>query len=78
MGYQNYHSPRSHAWLLDTFNMVARFEKFYENNVGVFLEHRPREYGNIVGNILNKKDDPDDWEESPGLRPVPDRLRQVG
>src|SRR5690606_28494773 len=30
VGYENYHSPRSHAWLDDTFRSVARFVNFYE------------------------------------------------
>lgn len=32
VGYQDYHSARSHAWLDDTFRMVARFVKFYKAN----------------------------------------------
>lgn len=32
VGYQDYHSERGHAWLEDTFRMVARFVKFYGAN----------------------------------------------
>lgn len=32
VGYQDYHSRRSHAWLEDTFRMVAKFMKFYALN----------------------------------------------
>ncbi len=39
VGYADYHSERSHAWLEDTFRMVARFAKFYEANSETFLPH---------------------------------------
>jgi hypothetical protein len=39
VAYEDYHSPRSHAWLNDTFRMVARFLRFHEANVGEFLPH---------------------------------------
>ena len=39
VGYQDYHSQRSHAWLEDTFRMVARFEKFYRVNSELSLPH---------------------------------------
>jgi hypothetical protein len=39
VGYQDYHSTRSHAWLDDTFRMVARFVKFYEANSEHKLYH---------------------------------------
>lgn len=42
VGYQDYHSPRAHAWLADTFKMVARFAKFYDANVGTYLPHDPK------------------------------------
>jgi hypothetical protein len=41
VGYQEYHSPRSHAWLEDTFKMVARFEKFHRANADTLLEYAP-------------------------------------
>ena len=41
VGYEDYHSPRAHAWLNDTFRMVARFEQFYEANASTFLPHEP-------------------------------------
>lgn len=34
VGYEEYHSTRSHAWLDDTFRMVARFVKFHQANAG--------------------------------------------
>lgn len=39
VGYEDYHSPRSHAWLEDTFSMVARFVKFYDTNATVSLPY---------------------------------------
>lgn len=41
VGYQDYHSPRSHAWLEDTFRMVAYFMRFHASNADVFLPHEP-------------------------------------
>lgn len=41
VGYQDYHSPRSHAWLRDTFRSVARFLRFYEANHATLLPHEP-------------------------------------
>lgn len=42
IGYRDYHSKRSHAWLSDTFAMVARFVRFYEANAAMHLAHAPR------------------------------------
>lgn len=39
IGYQDYHSARSHAFLDDTFDMVDCFLTFHEQNVGVRLDH---------------------------------------
>jgi hypothetical protein len=41
VGYQDYHSARSHAWLDDTFRMVARFEKFHRANADKHLAYDP-------------------------------------
>lgn len=38
-GYQDYHGPRSHAFLADTFEMVEYFVDFYLTNDGVYLAH---------------------------------------
>jgi hypothetical protein len=47
VGYRDYHGPRSHAFLDDTFTMVARFLRFDAEWHGVTLPHvpRPRHYG---------------------------------
>lgn len=42
VGYRDYHGPRAHAWLEDTFRQVARFQKFYEANYDLDLPHTPR------------------------------------
>jgi hypothetical protein len=44
VGYEDYHSPRAHAWLDDTFRMVARFTKFYKTNATVSLPYEPWQY----------------------------------
>lgn len=44
VGYEDYHSPRAHAWLEDTFRMVARFLRFHEANASTLLVHEPRLY----------------------------------
>lgn len=40
VGYEDYHSPRAHAWLNDTFKMVARFVQFYKANAETHLPHK--------------------------------------
>ncbi len=44
VGYEDYHSPRSHAWLEDTFRMVARFAKFYNANKDEWMPYEPKPY----------------------------------
>lgn len=39
VGYADYHSTRSHAWLDDTFRSVARFVKFHKANAETRLPH---------------------------------------
>lgn len=39
VGYADYHSARAHAWLEDTFRMVARFVKFWQANAATKLDH---------------------------------------
>lgn len=41
VGYQDYHGPRAHAWLDDTFRMVARFVKFYNANAAKVFTYMP-------------------------------------
>lgn len=37
VGYEDYHSTRSHAWLEDTFKMVAKFTRFHAANEATLL-----------------------------------------
>jgi hypothetical protein len=39
VGYEDYHGPRSHAFLDDTFEMVARFMRFHSTNKNTYLPH---------------------------------------
>lgn len=39
VGYQDYHGPRAHAYLEDTFMMVDYWQTFYAQNVGEYLPH---------------------------------------
>ena len=39
VGYQDYHGPRAHAFLDDTFSMVAKYLRFAEQNQGVYMPH---------------------------------------
>lgn len=57
VGYQDYHSTRAHAWLDDTFRMVARFVKFYNANATDALHHEP--YWR-----RKKHDDLEEWIEA--------------
>lgn len=39
VGYRDYHGPRSHAYLEDTFSMVTKYLRFHEENKDVYLPH---------------------------------------
>lgn len=39
VGYRDYHGPRAHAFLEDTFKMVGHFLNFHEDNVDDYLPH---------------------------------------
>ena len=41
VGYRDYHSPRAHVWLEDTFRMVSRFLRFHAANRSTALPHTP-------------------------------------
>lgn len=49
VGYQDYHGPRSHAFLEDTFRMVARYLTFSEQNEGVGMPHYPQDEPYYMG-----------------------------
>lgn len=56
VGYQDYHSKRSHAFLNDTFEMVAKFLRFYQLNADVHLPYSE-------GLPLLDDDDDDDGDD---------------
>ena len=39
VGYEDYHGPRAHAFLDDTFSMVSKYLIFAEQNEGVYMPH---------------------------------------
>lgn len=41
VGYRDYHGPRAHAYLDDTFKMVGHFLDFHATNAEVHLPHEP-------------------------------------
>ena len=70
VGYQDYHSPRSHAWLDDTFRMVARFVKFYHQNADKYLSYDLRSQNTSMYGLLKVDcghwvdiDDPTSYDE---------------
>lgn len=42
VGYRDYHGPRAHAYLDDTFDMVAQYVLFNEQNEGTYMPHESR------------------------------------
>lgn len=63
VGYQEYHSARSHAWLDDTFRMVARFVKFYKANASVTMVDDSFESHERAVDWSKWGDDPDDYPD---------------
>jgi hypothetical protein len=61
VGYRDYHGPRSHAWLNDTFRMVARFVKFYRANVEKEFVYVPRWARAATSGSIVKSDDESFW-----------------
>lgn len=57
VGYTDYHGPRAHAWLDDTFRMVARFVKFYNANAHKVFAHTPRRYAPTSGSKVYTDDE---------------------
>lgn len=53
VGYRDYHGPRAHAWLNDTFRMVGYFLKFYEANKDVRLPYFPRRRESRWGGVFD-------------------------
>lgn len=44
VGYQDYHGPRSHAYLEDYWKMVGHFLKFHDVNQEIYLPHEDRSW----------------------------------
>lgn len=74
VGYQDYHGPRSHAYLHDTFMMVAQFLRFYLINEDNYLYHEQdtrQRWGSYRGGLwgaggystYGRWGDDDDWRE---------------
>lgn len=61
VGYQDYHSPRAHAYLDDTCAMVDRFLVFHEINAGRFLPHEEIDYGDDLPPLDDR--DPFHWDD---------------
>lgn len=49
VGYRDYHGPRSHAYLDDTFSMVQKYRRFHEANKMFYYPHEPTKYGRWGG-----------------------------
>lgn len=43
VGYRDYHGPRSHAYLDDTFDMVASYLRFHQDNAHTLMPHVERD-----------------------------------
>jgi len=71
VGYQDYHGPRAHAFLDDTFTMVARYLTFAEQNEGVFMPHYANPGVPLTGrwdyewDDVNLDPDSPEWDEYP-------------
>lgn len=63
VGYQDYHGPRAHAFLDDTFSMVARYLAFHEQNEGVFMPHCQEEEDHWGLGARDRQAWNDDWRE---------------
>lgn len=53
VGYEDYHGPRSHAYLDDTLAMVSRFMVFHAANAETRLEHEDYGFGRYGGGSLS-------------------------
>jgi hypothetical protein len=62
VGYRDYHGPRAHAFLDDTFAMVARYLNFAEQNEGVYMPHYSEQEQEAAGRYGSRSWN-DDWDE---------------
>lgn len=79
VGYRDYHGPRSHAYLDDTTEMVARYLKFHQQNYGTtYFPHtakprisRSQYWWDDDGELTTSRyydDDPNWWNTEPVKR----------
>ena len=61
VGYRDWHSTRAHAWLDDTFRMVARYMQFHQANAGTWLPHDPAPQRTSAYGCDDDPGDPDSW-----------------
>jgi hypothetical protein len=45
-GYRDYHGPRAHAYLDDTFDMVAQYLRFHKQNARTYMPHESARLSN--------------------------------
>jgi hypothetical protein len=64
VGYRDYHGPRSHAYLDDTYQMVAHFLNFHEDNYGTTLRHEQKSSWWSGGSRWGGIWDQDDYAEA--------------
>lgn len=62
IGYRDYHSPRAHAFLNDTVDMVARFMDFHALHAGTKQSH----YDRTVRSLSHSSIFGDGWDKYPG------------
>ncbi len=60
VGYQDYHGPRAHAFLEDTWDMLDKFLIFHEYNSGIHLPHEGDDTSGMLAWWNNYRDDYDD------------------
>lgn len=78
VGYRDYHGPRAHAFLDDTFAMVSRYLLFHTQNAGVAMPHDPEDdrWWEQYGDIDAYADAPD-FDEHPSLQAINDAVGRV-
>lgn len=68
VGYRDYHGPRAHAFLDDTFEMVSYFLRFHEANAGIYLPHEYQEPVSKYG--YGSRRSTSNWWDEPDERDV--------
>jgi hypothetical protein len=66
VGYEDYHGPRAHAFLDDTFMMVAKYLAFHAQNEGVYMPHyaeREEQQRSPWGSSWSQRNWDEDWAD---------------